>query len=87
MTDPDASADNQQLGVIEPALPDSAGIPQTEVAANPLHDPADASLQPISTYQDVPGCESVSRIAGQRLQVRHRARIPGQADLRAGTVP
>ena len=48
MTDPGASAGNQQPGVPEPALPDSDGDPQSEGAANPPHDPADASSQPIS---------------------------------------
>ena len=41
MTDPGASADSQQPGATEPALPDSAGDPQSEGAANPPHDPAD----------------------------------------------
>ena len=57
MTDPGASADKQQPGVVEPALPDSAGDPQTEVAANRPHDPAGASSQPIS--KEVPASGSV----------------------------
>ena len=58
MTDPGASAGNQQPGVAEPALPDSAVNPRTEEAANPPHDPADASSQPIS--EEVPTCGSAS---------------------------
>jgi len=60
MTDPGASADSQQPGAMEPALPDSAGDPQSEGGANPPQVPADVSSQPIS--KEVPACGSASRI-------------------------
>jgi hypothetical protein len=71
MTDPGTSADNQQAGGTVPALPDSSGIPQTEVAANPLHDSADASSQLSTIHQGVFACESATGLAvgGSRIEI------------------
>jgi hypothetical protein len=61
MTDPGAFADNQQPRVTEPVVPGSAGDPQTEVAASPPYDRADASSQAISICQEMLARETASR--------------------------
>lgn len=52
MTDQGASADGQQPGATEQALPDSAEDPQRGEAANARHDPSDVSAEPAP--EDVP---------------------------------
>jgi hypothetical protein len=69
MTDPGASAGSQQPGVAEPALPDSAVNPRTEEAANPPHDPADASSQPIPEEVATCGSASGTEASASRFEI------------------